>query len=46
VKFPSLQDSATRVSGTIPATDFKIARPSLLTMPVKNEITIRVDMTG
>ena len=36
-----------RITGTIPATltDFKIDPPSLLTMPVKNEIPIRVDMT-
>lgn len=35
------------VTGTIPATlaDFKIDPPSLLTMPVKNEIPIRVDLT-
>lgn len=35
------------ITGTIPATlkDFKIEPPSLLTMPVKNEIPIRVDMT-
>lgn len=35
------------IAGTIPATisDFKIERPSLLTIPVKNEIPIRVDMT-
>ncbi len=35
------------LSGTIPATlaDFKIDPPSLLTMPVKNEIPIRVEMT-
>src|SRR5579862_653027 len=41
------QGSETRISGTIPATltDFKIDPPSLLTMPVKNEIPIRVDMT-
>jgi len=41
------QGSETRVTGTIPATlvDFKIDPPSLLTMPVKNEIPIRVDMT-
>src|SRR5208282_192753 len=34
------------ITGTIPATltDFKIDPPSLLTMPVKNEIPIRVDM--
>jgi len=37
----------THISGTIPATlaDFKIDPPSLLTMPVKNEIPVRVDMT-
>jgi hypothetical protein len=37
----------TRITGTIPATlgDFKIAPPSLLTLPVKNEIPVRVDMT-
>ncbi len=36
-----------RITGTIPATlsDFKIDPPSLLTMPVKNEIPVRVDMT-
>lgn len=34
------------VTGTIPATlsDFKIEPPSLLTMPVKNEIPVHVDM--
>jgi hypothetical protein len=37
----------THITGTIPATlsDFKIDPPSLLTMPVKNEIPIRVEMT-
>jgi hypothetical protein len=37
----------THITGTIPATlsDFKIEPPSLLTMPVKNEIPVRVDMT-
>ncbi len=41
------QGSDMRVAGTIPATlaDFKIDPPSLLTLPVKNEIPIRVDMT-
>ena len=41
------EGNETRVTGTIPATlaDFKIDPPSLLTMPVKNEIPIRVDMT-
>jgi len=35
------------ISGTIPATltDFKIDPPSLLTLPVKNEIPVRVEMT-
>jgi hypothetical protein len=35
------------ITGTIPATltDFKIDPPSLLTVPVKNEIPIRVDLT-
>jgi len=35
------------ITGTIPATlvDFKIDPPSLLTMPVKNEIPVRVDLT-
>jgi hypothetical protein len=37
----------TRISGTIPATlsDFKIEPPSLLAIPVKNEVPIRVDLT-
>src|SRR6202049_3914278 len=41
------QGNETRISGTIPATlsDFKIEPPTLLTMPVKNEIPVRVDMT-
>jgi hypothetical protein len=36
-----------RIAGTIPATlsDFKIAAPSLLAIPVKNEIPVRVEMT-
>lgn len=36
-----------RVTGTIPATlsDFKIEPPKLLTVPVKNEIPVKVDMT-
>src|SRR5215475_4668485 len=35
------------ITGTIPATlsDFKIEPPSLLTLPVKNEIPVKVDMT-
>jgi len=41
------QGKEIRISGTIPATltDFKIDPPSLLTIPVKNEIPIRVEMT-
>ncbi len=41
------QGGETHITGTIPATltDFKIAPPSLLTMPVKNEIPVRIDMT-
>ena len=41
------QGNQIRVTGTIPATlaDFKIDPPSLLTMPVKNEIPVRVEMT-
>ena len=43
----SSQGSETRITGTIPAklSDFKIDPPSLLTMPVKNEIPVRVDLT-
>jgi hypothetical protein len=41
------QGNETRISGTIPATltDFKIEPPTLLAMPVKNEIPMRVEMT-
>jgi hypothetical protein len=41
------QGSEARISGTIPTTlsDFKIEPPSLLSMPVKNEIPVRVEMT-
>src|ERR1035438_332221 len=41
------QGGQTHITGTIPATlaDFKIDPPSLLTMPVKNDIPVRVDMT-
>lgn len=36
-----------RLTGTIPATltDFKIPPPSLLTIPIKNEIPVGVDLT-
>ena len=41
------QGGETHITGNIPATltDFKIDPPSLLTMPVKNDIPVRVDMT-
>ena len=41
------QGNQIRISGTIPATlsDFKIDAPSLLAVPVKNEMPVRVDMT-
>lgn len=39
--------NAVHITGTVPATcsDFKIERPSFLTVPIKNEIPVRVDMT-
>jgi hypothetical protein len=41
------QGNETRISGTIPATltDFKIDPPSLLAVPVKNEMPVRVEMS-
>lgn len=41
------QGNEIHITGTIPSTlsDFKIEPPSLLTIPVKNEIPVRVDMT-
>jgi hypothetical protein len=41
------QGNETRISGTIPTTltDFKIDPPTLLAIPVKNEIPVRVEMT-
>jgi hypothetical protein len=41
------QGSDARITGTIPAklSDFKIDPPSLLTMAVKNDIPVRVDLT-
>ncbi|MGA7796271.1 MAG: YceI family protein [Candidatus Acidiferrales bacterium] len=41
------QGNGVRISGTIPTnlTDFKIDPPSLLAIPVKNEIPVRVEMT-
>lgn len=43
----SIRGAQARVSGTIPAklTDFKIDPPSLLAVPVKNEIPVYVEMT-
>jgi hypothetical protein len=40
------EGSAKHITGSIPTTlsDFKIDPPSLLTMPVKNEIPVKVDM--
>ena len=41
------QGNQTRISGSIPATlsDFKIDPPSLLALPVKNDIPVQVEMT-
>jgi hypothetical protein len=41
------QGNQVHITGTVPATcsDFKIERPSFLTIPIKNEIPVRVDMT-
>lgn len=41
------QGNEKHITGTIPTTlsDFKIDPPSLLTMPVKNEIPVKIDMT-
>ena len=41
------QGSAVHIDGTIPLTcsDFKIDRPSFLTVPIKNEIPVHVEMT-
>ena len=43
----STQDGVTRITGTIPATlaAFKIDPPTLLAIPVKNEMPLRVEMT-
>jgi hypothetical protein len=41
------QGGDVHISGTIPSTcsDFKIDRPSFLTVPIKNEIPVHVEMT-
>lgn len=43
----STQGNETKISGAIPSklTDFKIEPPSLLTVPIKNEIPVRVEMS-
>jgi hypothetical protein len=43
----STEGNEVHISGTIPATcsDFKIDRPSFLTVPIKNEIPVKVEMT-
>jgi hypothetical protein len=43
----SIQGDQAKLSGTIPSTltDFKVDPPSLLTVPIKNEIPIHVEMT-
>jgi hypothetical protein len=48
VVFQSVSEgNSVRITGTIPATcsDFKIDRPSFLTVPIKNEIPVKVEMT-
>lgn len=42
-----IQGNEARVTGTIPArmSDFKIEPPTLLSIPTKNEIPVRVEMT-
>lgn len=41
------QGNEVHISGTIPTTcsDFKIDRPTFLTVPIKNEIPVKVEMT-
>lgn len=41
------QGSVAKISGAIPSklTDFKIDPPSLLTVPIKNDIPVKVEMT-
>ena len=43
----TMQGKDVRLTGTVPATltDFKITPPTLLTIPIKNEIPVQVDMT-
>jgi hypothetical protein len=41
------QGNQVHITGLIPATcaDFKIDRPTFLTVPIKNEIPVRIDLT-
>lgn len=41
------QGNQVRITGTVPATcsDFKIDPPSFFTVPIKNQIPVRIDMT-
>lgn len=43
----TMEANGVRITGAIPLTcsDFKIDRPSFLTVPIKNEIPVRVDMS-
>jgi len=43
----TIKGNEVEIVGTVPATcsDFKIDPPSFLTVPIKNEIPVRVDMT-
>jgi hypothetical protein len=43
----ALQGGEAKISGVIPTTlaDFRIEPPSLLTVPIKNEIPVKVEMT-
>lgn len=43
----TIQGTAHHITGTVPSTltDFKIVPPSFLTVPIKNEIPVRVDVT-
>lgn len=43
----TMEGAAHHITGVIPSTlsDFKIAAPTFLTVPIKNEIPVRVDMS-
>jgi hypothetical protein len=42
-----MEGAAHHITGVIPSTlsDFKITAPTFLTVPIKNEIPVRVDMS-